>query len=89
MITMKGTNQNITQIYDKLVYQNRSPKGWSIVIMPDKILIDNYHHGYPHIHPDRKEIRTNNQKETFNIVINHIHKNKGINYNELRKELIK
>jgi len=86
---MKEKNQQITELYDKFVYSNKTPQGWSIVIMPDKILIDNFHHGYAHIHPDRKEIKTKNLKNTFIIVLNHINTNKGVKYNKLREELIK
>ena len=57
--------------------------------MPDKILIDNFHHGFPHIHPDRKEIKTKNLEDTFKIVLNHIIMNEGIQFNQLKEELIK
>jgi len=86
---MKQNNQSVTQIYDKLIYQKNSPAGWSVIIMPDNILIDNFHHGFAHIHPDRKEIKTKKQKETFEAVTKHIHENKGINFEKLKKELIK
>lgn len=36
----------------KLLYNVKTPNGWSIVIMPDNILIDNCHTGKAHIHPD-------------------------------------
>ena len=39
---------------DKLIYTANTPNGWSIVIMPDNILIDNYHIGNVHIHPKPK-----------------------------------
>ena len=39
---------------DKIIYDVETPNGWSIVIMPDNILIDNYHIGMAHIHPDPK-----------------------------------
>lgn len=86
---MKENNQDVTQIYNKFVYRNKSPKGWSIVIIPDKILINNFHHGFAHIHPDRKEIKTDNLNDTFIIVLNHIHINKAVDYEKLREELIK
>ncbi len=35
--------QNKHMIGDKLIYTAKTPNGWSIVIMPDNILIDNYH----------------------------------------------
>jgi len=57
--------------------------------MPDKILIDNFQHGYAHIHPDRKEIKTKDLNNTYMIVLKHINENQGVNYEKLRKELIK
>ena len=39
----------------KEVINGESRRGWAIVIMPDKIQIDNYEHGFAHIHPDRKK----------------------------------
>ena len=86
---MKEKDQNILEIYDKFVYSNITPKGWSIVIMPDKILIDNFHHGFPHIDPNRNEIKVKSFKEAYMMVLNHINSNKGIRYDKLRKELIK
>lgn len=44
--------QNKIMIGDKLLYNVKTPNGWSIVIMPDNILIDNYHSNKAHIHPD-------------------------------------
>jgi hypothetical protein len=85
---MKKNTQNVIELYDKFVYSNNTLKGWSIVIMPDKILIDNFHHGHAHIHPDRKEIKTKSLNDTFKIVIEHINNNKGVKYDKLREELI-
>ncbi len=47
--------------------------------MADNTLIDNYEHGYSHIHQNREEIKTNSMKEVLNIVKLHI---------ELTKKLI-
>ncbi|WP_405297272.1 hypothetical protein [Methanobrevibacter sp.] len=47
--------QNKDRIGDKLIYTAKTPNGWSIVIMPDNILIDNYHIDRVHIHPDPKK----------------------------------
>jgi len=57
--------------------------------MPDELLIDNYHHGYPHIHPYREEIKTKTLDETLIFVLLHLDTNKGLDLNLLRKELIK
>lgn len=75
------------KLHGKQVIWRRSPRGWAIVIMPDKIQIDNFHHGYPHIHPERAEIKSNDLEVVLSIVINHIKKNKSINIEKLRREL--
>lgn len=85
---MKLSNQDVFEIYNKKVYCKNTKKGWSVVIMPDNILIDNYHHGYPHIHPEREEIITKTLEETKNKILAHIELNKGLNLNKLRKELV-
>ena len=47
----RNTNQDIC-LYEKRIIFQETIQGWSIVIMPDNILIDNYHVGKAHIHPD-------------------------------------
>lgn len=49
---MTRKRQNKTTICDKILYKVKTPNGWSIIIMPDNILIDNYHVNKAHIHPD-------------------------------------
>ena len=49
--------------------------------MPNNILIDNYEHSYPHIHPNREEIKTNSMEEVLNIVKLHTEINKEVNFN--------
>ena len=44
---MTRKNQNKKPIGDKILYKVKTPNGWSIIIMPDNILIDNYHVGIP------------------------------------------
>lgn len=77
------------KINNKEIIYRQSQRGWAIVIMPNKILIDNYEHGYAHIHPDRKEIKTESLNETLNIVIKHIEIHSTVELKKLRKELIK
>jgi trans-aconitate methyltransferase len=86
---MKGNISEKIRIYDKNIYLNNSPKCWSIVIMPDNILLDNFHHGYAHLHPDKKEIITKTREKTLEKVLNHLHENKKINFKQLEKELVK
>ena len=84
------TNKNQKIIYyDKQLIFQKSKRGWTVVIMPDNILIDNYEHGYPHIHPNRDEIKTNSMKEVLNIVKLHIEINKKVDFKKLKEELIK
>ena len=52
-------------LFEKEIIYMDSKRGWSIVIMPEKVLIDNYEHGFAHIHPDRKEIKTQNLNDTL------------------------
>jgi len=85
---MKEKNRRIIEKYNKKVYGSFNKKGFSVVIMSDDILIDNYHNGYPHIHPDREEIKTKTLNDTLTVVLRHLEKNKGINLSKLRKELI-
>ena len=49
---MYRKTQNRILVDDKIIYKVKTPNGWSIVIMPDNILIDNFHIGAVHIHPD-------------------------------------
>ena len=63
---MSRKAQNKTMIKEWIIYHAMTPNGWSIVIMPENILIDNYHLGYPHIHPNPQnheiKIRINEQE---------------------------
>lgn len=78
-------NQNSTKIKDKQIYSAVTPNGWSIVIMPDNILIDNYHIGYAHIHPDPNnhsyKLKINKQdcKEVLELVFDYINVVKEFN----------
>lgn len=55
---MKRKNQNIIKILDYSIYKVITPNGWSIVIMDDNILFDNYHFKGVHVHfnPNNPEI---------------------------------
>jgi hypothetical protein len=86
---MKDRDSSQIKIRDRNIYINQSKRGWSIVIMPDNILIDNFHHGYPHIHPDRDEIAYDNPQKVYDIISNHIKREQGIKIKKLREELLK
>ena len=49
---MKRKTQERTNLRDWVIYRAKTPNGWSIVIMPENILIDNYHTDKAHIHPN-------------------------------------
>ncbi len=62
-------------------------KGWAVVVKEDNVLIDNYHHGYPHIHPDREPIKIVDVYEVVEIVVRHIERYGKVNLDKLREEL--
>ena len=59
---MKKQNQNVFKLHNKKNYVKRAFKGWSIVIMPENILLDNFHQEYAHVHLNRGEIITKTWK---------------------------
>lgn len=46
---MLRKKQSSILVNGKTVYKAETPQGWAIVIMPDNILIDNYHIDKAHI----------------------------------------
>lgn len=88
-------SQDQTEGHDKIIYKAETTTGWSVVVMPGGILIDNYHHGYTHIHPNpykhkiKERINENTQQTIFMIVYKHIEENEEINLKTLIKELKK
>ena len=75
---MSRKTQNNQSIGDKIVYDVDTPNGWSIVIMPDNILIDNYHIGKAHIYPDsanhsyKINLKTNDHSQIKEIISDYI-----------------
>ncbi len=70
-----------------VVYRIVPKKGWAVVVKEDNILIDNYHHGYPHIHPDREPIKTNDVYKVVEIVVRHIERYGRVVIEKLREDL--
>ena len=71
--------------------ERESPRGWSIVIMPHEIRIDNFH-GPPHIHPPRgrgdpEPVAERPLDEVRDIVRRHVEARRTVVYDELREEL--
>jgi hypothetical protein len=92
---MQNKNQITIELHGKILYKVKYKINWSIVIIPDNILIDNYHGKGGHIHYDpenhkiQEKIKTDDLKEVYNIVYKHIDNNKGLKLYQLRKELKK
>ena len=78
---------------NNIIYHANAKLGWSIIIEPDNILIDNFHIDKAHIHynPEqhylKKTIKEEDQYIILDMVINHIIRNNGLNLNELKEEL--
>lgn len=70
-----------------VIYRIVPKKGWAVVVKEDNVLIDNYHHGYPHIHPDREPNKTNDVYEVVEIVVRHIERYGKVVMEKLRDEL--
>ncbi|MBQ2654236.1 MAG: hypothetical protein IJF83_11815 [Methanobrevibacter sp.] len=91
---MSRKTQNKIMMGDKLIYSANTPNGWSIIIMPDNILIDNYHINKVHIHPKPEEhsckvmLGKQNQNEIFEIIKEYINITHRFNIDELM-ELLK
>jgi hypothetical protein len=90
---MERKDQKNIKIHGKIIYNVQFGDSWSVVIMPDNILIDNYHSDKVHIHPDplkhyKKIYVANNDLDTvYSVVHNHIDINKGLLLEDLIKEL--
>ena len=86
---MSRKNQEKNIVGDKIIYNVKTPNGWSIIIMPDNILIDNYHIDKAHIHPNPKkhsekiELGKQNQKEIFEIIKDYLHIKGTLDVDEL------
>lgn len=90
---MSRKTQDKTSIGDKIIYKVKTPNGWSIVIMPDNILIDNYHIGKAHIHPDpqnhvvKVEIGFDDCDKVFEIIKDYLNVSKVFDVEELLEML--
>jgi hypothetical protein len=83
--------KNEKSFQNNQIYWRQSKKGWSIIVMPESIRIDN-NHGYCHIHIEYKKnyqtINDNSFNDIYQLIIGHIEKNNGINMDDLKKELL-
>lgn len=73
-----------------LIFRN-TPRGWAIIIMPDKIIIDTYYKE-AHIHTKNRGIhipvKYKDYEEVGLIIELHIEKNKGLKLDQLMEELL-
>ena len=85
--------QNKMAVGDKIIYHAETPHGWSIVIMPDNILIDNYHIGKAHIHPNpdnhtyRVELGKDDPHEIKELIFDYLEVCHGFDIDELLEML--
>lgn len=92
---MLRKKQSPILVNGKTVYKAETPQGWAIAIMPDNILIDNYHIDKTHIHPNPKkhiikeEISEDNPEKVYETVLKHLYENNGLNLEKLKRELRK
>lgn len=90
---MKRKNQTIIHLLNYSLYKVITPNGWSIVIMDDNILFDNYHergvhvHYNPHNHKDWIKIKEYSVDELFLIIKTHIINNGKLDLEKLLKEV--
>lgn len=81
--------QNKTMINDWIIYHAITSNGWSIVILPENILIDNYPLGYPHIHPDpqnheiKLQIKEQNSEKIKELIFDYLRFAKKFDVEEL------
>lgn len=86
---MLRKTQDKFPVGDKLIYDVETPNGWSIIIMPDNILIDNYHIRKSHIHPDHSnhnykiELSLDNPSEIKEIIFDYLNVTQNFDIDEL------
>lgn len=88
---MKDHDSTKYKVHDRIIYRKLSKRGWSIVIMPDGIRLDNFH-GYPHIHWNKdhvEEIIYDDYEMVLEIIRWYIRRGKDIDLSDLRKEPVK
>jgi len=88
---MKTQSVIIISEHGKKVYLRETIRGWAIIIIPDKIRVDNFH-GFPHIHltfdGEKIAIKYDDMNEIVMIIRNHLQKNKNLIKKELLEELL-
>ena len=86
---MLRKKQSSILVNGKTVYKAETPYGWAIVIMPANILIDNYHVGKAHIHPDsqnhtyRVELSLQDCEKIYELIKDYLNVSKNFDIEEL------
>ena len=90
---MCGNHQQKIEIEGKIVYKVQFGKTWSIVIMPDNVLINSYQSNNVYIHPkpenpqEKMYINKSSLDEVYSILCNHLEYNKKLLLKKLIVEL--
>ncbi len=84
---MKRESSKKTQIGNRTFIYRKTERGWAIIVMPDRLQIDNYYHGV-HIHPDRAELKIKDPEILKKIIIKHILEENKIDFEKLRKLIL-
>lgn len=84
-VTMGRTKTKVLEY--TIIFQESSHGKWAIIIPPNILQIDNYHHDV-HIHPDSKALSVKNPEKIMDIIIKHIYIEETLNLEKLRNQLI-
>ena len=83
---MKTENRQKITVANCTIHYREAPRGWAIIVMPENFKVDNYYHGV-HVHPDRKQIPIKDPDIIFNIIYEHIIRERRLIEDKIRKEL--
>lgn len=84
---MKDGDNSESKIGNRKLIYRQTERGWSIIVMPDKLQIDNFYHGV-HTHPDRAKLKINDPEKLKNIIKMHIIAEGKINFPKLREMIL-
>ena len=88
---MKKVSKTNLKIHSKKIIIRESKRGWAITIIPDNIRIDNFYKDtHMHLKPEGIHIpsKYKGMEEVGLVLVLHIIRNKKINLNELKEEII-
>lgn len=91
-VETKRKSETKTVFQNNIVYHSKTVNGWAIIILPENIIIDNYHIKKSHIHlqPDKhfikEEIDEQDQYKILEIVFKHLDNNTKLDLEKLKEE---